>query len=96
MLVIHDTCPFCGQGAIGFLHCIDTLDVILLCDECDSAWLDPATITAQEARFPDPPDFLVPGVQCSLYRTRWATRQEIVQRGWERYIAGEGKALNET
>jgi hypothetical protein len=66
-----------------------------MCDECDTIWLDPTDTNVEKAIFADPPDFLVPDLQCSLYRTRWSTKQEIEQRGWKNYIAGEGKALNE-
>lgn len=95
MFFVHDACPICEHGAVGFLICTDTDDVILMCEECDSVWLDPITIIAEAAIFTESPDFVVPGVGCSLLGSRWATRQEIEQRGWVNYIAGEGKAMNE-
>jgi len=95
MLFVRDICPICEHGAVGFVFCADTADMILMCDECDSVWLDPTTTTDQAAQFTEPPDFIVPGLPCSLLRSRWATRQEIAQRGWADHIAGEGKALNE-
>lgn len=89
-------CPFCGDyGLVGFWRCNDGKTLVLACDECDATWLHPASITAESALSPDPPDFIVDNLGCSLSgpKAGWATREEIKAAGWESFIAGESKGL---
>lgn len=97
MQYLAATCPICGDGVIGFRRCSDGQTLVLLCDECDTVWLDPQQIDAEHALYPTEPDFIVPTLDCSISApaSRWATRAEVELRGWGQYIAGEWHAPDE-
>lgn len=89
MLFARDTCSCCEQGQVGFALCADHEILVLVCDECYAVWIDPKERSVASALFPDMHDFTIPGLNCSLAGARWSTREEIQQKGWEIYIAGE-------
>lgn len=98
MLVAQDYCPFEGDyGQIGFLICSDHQTIVLMCNECNRIWLSPEELDTEHALFVDPPDFMIPGLDCSVLapKSRWATRAEIDHYGWSVYILSGGKALDE-
>jgi hypothetical protein len=97
MFYINNACLICHYGQIGFRLCSDHKNVVLMCDECDTVWLDPKKVDTEHALYPSPPEFIIPILRCSIKspEARWATRQEIARQGWEGYIAGEGQALDE-
>jgi hypothetical protein len=97
MLHIEQFCPICEYGSMGFLRCSDNETIVLLCDECDAIWLSPKKVSANQALFPTSPEFLVPSLQCSIKEppSRWATQEEVANKGWSSFIAGESKALGE-
>lgn len=66
-----------------------------MCDECDSVWLDPERITEEYVLYTAPPDFSIPGLQCSIQSppARWASREEIIRKGWGSYIFREGNTF---
>lgn len=91
----HNVCPICLQGQIGFRKCRDSEDIVLMCDECDSIWLEPNAVRAENVIYVEPPHFIVPMSNCSILNSQWANRDEVYMKGWENYIRGEGKALDE-
>ena len=51
---------------------------VLLCDECDSVWLTPASVETDPALYPSHPDWEVePGVYVTPGTLRWLTFQEL-------------------
>lgn len=97
MFHVESYCPICGAGSIGFWRCADTRTLVLMCDECDSLWLNPEKINARDVIYASAPGFIIPNLECRLNGdySGWASREEIEARGWVNHIAGEGKALNE-
>lgn len=93
MLYVRGECPFCDQGMVGFRRCSDGVMIILLCDECEALWLDPARRTVDDLLWPSPPYAQIPGSPHSMFggRSGWATRDEVERAGWQDYIAGEGE-----
>jgi|SRR6266498_365419 len=97
MLYIQSVCPICGTGVIGFRMCSDGSTIVMMCEECDSLWMDPRSVSVDRVLYSDAPDFLVPGLPCSIKSpaSRWATRDEVARAGWESLVFGEGTALSE-
>ncbi len=91
MFYINSSCPICDYGSIGFRKCANSSTVVLLCDECDSVWLDPTDVNPKKVIYPKAPDFIVPGLDCSILapHSRWADKDEIIEKGWTKFIAGE-------
>ena len=94
MLFLETTCPICGTGARGFRLCDDQSTVVVMCDECDSLWLDAGRLDQLDVVYAEPPEFRVPGLSCSIAKSRWATRAEVESAGWGDLVAGEGVALD--
>ncbi len=95
MFRVKGECPICGTGSIGFRVCSGESTLVLMCDECDSLWTDPRSTHASKALYAEAPDFLVPGLSCSIGApaSRWASREEVEGVGWGALIQGEGTAL---
>jgi hypothetical protein len=93
MYRVQELCPVCRNGAIGFRRCSDGTTIVLMCEECEALWLDPARRGRNEVMFPESPGFEVPGMTCSIGDddgvAGWATREQIARLGWEGYIASE-------
>lgn len=92
MIVAQNFCPFDGPyGQIGFRLCSDGKTIVLMCDECDAVWLDPQNLEGESFLSLQSSDFIVPGTDCSVRfpESRWATRDEIVNFGWEKFIVDE-------
>jgi hypothetical protein len=92
LIVAQDHCQFDGlDGEIGFRLCADGKTIILMCDECHAVWLDPEHLEIERFLSPQPPEFVVPGLKCSVRfpESRWATREEVTNYGWSDYIVGE-------
>ena len=85
-LYVEQFCPLCKTGTIGFRFCDGENRVILMCDECDSVWESPDNICIDNALFLDPPQFCIPGTNCCLMQSRWATMEEINNQGWSTNI----------
>ena len=84
MVIAQDFCPFEGEyGQIGFLICSDHQTLVLMCDECNRIWISPDALDADHALIAKPPDFLVPGLDCSVQgpQSRWAARLEVASYG---------------
>ena len=96
MVFLSVECPICGAGTQGFRLCCDKKTIVVMCDECDSVWLDASHVTASEAVYPDSARLLIPNLKCGVgMGSRWATREEIERTGWGHLIAGEGKAMDD-
>ena len=98
MLYIKTSCPICTEGMVGFRRCSDNETIVLMCDECDTVWLRPQEVNASHALYPSPPEYLVPTLECSIKspHSQWAEEEDVAEKGWSTYVAGEGKALGET
>jgi hypothetical protein len=89
-------CPVCGAGTRGFRLCSDKKTIVVMCDECDSVWLDPSHVTASKVIHPDSATGLISSLKCGIgMGSRWATREEIERAGWGDLIAGEGSAMDD-
>lgn len=96
MPYVTESCPICLTGDIRFQLFSDHYSVVLMCDECDSVWLNPQGLNSTHVAYPQPPEFVV-APHCSIAspRSRWATREEVAEAGWSGYIAGEGRSLDD-
>ena len=93
---MQSPCPICSAGLRGFRLCSDGVSVVLMCDECDAVWLDPARVDASEVVYPEPPEFLVEGRECSIAAPpgQWATRTQIDAAGWAEFVHAHGVAAD--
>ena len=93
MYRVQGYCPFCRSGGIGFRRCSDGTTIVLMCEECEALWMDPARRDVDDLVFPAPSGYEVPGMTCSIGDdvgvAGWATREQIARLGWEGYIASE-------
>jgi hypothetical protein len=92
MLVAQNHCPFDGPyGQICFRLCANGESIVLMCNECDAVWLEPEHFEIDYFLSPQPPDFLVPGTNCSVGgpKSRWASKDEVSKKGWSSFIVGE-------
>ena len=91
MFYVEGTCPSCLAGQIGVFRCSDDTTLLLMCDECNELWLDPADRRLEVSRAADTRTFAVPGLLCKVGggASGWATREEIERAGWQGYIVGE-------
>jgi hypothetical protein len=94
VLYLEGLCTHCEAGQLGFRRCSDGKTIVLMCDECDFVWFDPARRTLEDSVFPDMSTFQVPGSPCSIGggAAGWATRAEVERAGWQAFIAGERSA----
>jgi hypothetical protein len=74
MLIVRVGCPICINGLIGIRRCSDGKSLVLMCDECESVWLDPKHISAEESVDVQPP------VSASAIEISGASR--TLTRGW--------------
>lgn len=91
-------CPRCGlAGQLEFHYCQRSKKVYLLCDECQSIWLNPQRMDEEEidppwydidtfGRTDSPSEVFITEVGCSYKESREATVAEIIQYGWGEYI----------
>ncbi len=87
--VIKTPCPVC-DSSVGLWLCGDGETIILMCEECTSKWLSPEQVYA-ETRLPfyggNPP--VVPDTDTPILKShvsRWATWDEVVERGWDEFL----------
>ena len=81
------TCPVCDQGVRGVRVCRD--HAVVLCDECESVWLDPDA--SQPPLAPPVPDLPCPVCRNPLYgpQTSWASKEQVDDLGWSAAVEGE-------
>ncbi len=75
-------CRMCGTGALGLRTCGGCAGVVVVCDECDVAWIDedlsdPPATTGSET-------LPCPHCEASLYDppSHWTTGDEVQQSDW--------------
>jgi hypothetical protein len=92
MLIVRVGCPICANGLIGIRRCSDGKSLVLMCDECESVWLDPQHISAEEAVDVQPPSFVVAqlGVSVAGVLAGWAGDAEASP--WRTYVRQSGSA----
>jgi hypothetical protein len=85
-------CSICHEGALGIRICGGCEAAVVLCDECDSLWLEPDC--AEPPIFLKQPDAPCPNCAASLYQdpSHWADQVEIEQHGWTEFVRGESSA----
>lgn len=76
------TCRVCKTGPLGLRRCGVCRRVVLLCDECDTAW--PSTAQLKKPTFATESDMPCPCCGASLLRngSHWATREEAAGVDW--------------
>lgn len=91
MYYIKDNCPVCRTGIIGIRRCADGLNMVLMCDECETIWASPKQISTSTALEAVPPNFEVQelGVAIAGGVAAWASHEEVIAIEWGEYIAGE-------
>lgn len=92
---IRQTCPLCGPyGSMAFYLCDNQSTVVVQCEECQNIWLDPRNITLGDFQGAQPPDYRIESLGCGVGPgSRWATREEIAQAGYEMLIHEAGPPL---
>lgn len=88
MQIVMKSCPVCRYGMVGFRVCEDSSVLFVMCDECDSVWLDLDAIGADTAMGTSPPEFYIGDTGCSIVNSRWATREVVESFGRERLVVG--------
>ncbi len=94
MYCVRKKCSFCGAGCLAYVLCSDKKTLVIVCDECESTWLNAHDIGSTIPVDVAPPDFMVPGLSCSIAFpvARWATRKDLVNAGLDisvlEYIEG--------
>lgn len=89
----HPTpCPSCGAGSLGFYRCRYGFAIVLVCDECDAVSTSAEAVASRPMLHPNG----ATGVFDDVGRlalggegSGWATREEIADVGWSKFIAGE-------
>ncbi len=83
------------NGLLGFYRCAYSKRIVLICDELNNAaYLHPDDVGRTNS-IPFERDEYVPDLGCVvLYsdgrgNAGWATKEEIIEAGWEKYIMGE-------
>ncbi|MCC6605293.1 MAG: hypothetical protein IT327_18945, partial [Anaerolineae bacterium] len=88
MFYIVNNCPVCLYGSVGFWRCADGKTLILLCDECDSMWLNPQKVETENLLASTARNNFIPEVNCFLLgdQAGSATIEDIKKQGWLNYI----------
>jgi hypothetical protein len=91
MLYLEGLCACCEAGVLGIRRCDDGATLVLMCEECDAVWLDPADRSIEVARYADIGTFELPGLPLKLGggAAGWATRADVARAGWSRHVRGE-------
>ena len=84
-----DVCSICGCGLCGIRICgyqTDQPHGLVVCDECEAIWTQPDTSSPHLWRDAELP--LCPVCEQPLWsnHSRWATREDLKQIGWEQVI----------
>lgn len=76
-------CRICEAGPLGLRKCGVCRRVVVLCDECDAAWL--GGDTSGPPTYATEDDMPCPGCRGSLLHdgSRWATTEEASAAGWD-------------
>jgi len=68
-----------------------------MCDECEAVWTIQSEIMASNVLYPIAPEYVVPGLSCSIAgpESLWATMDQVIGMGCSIDRLYEGKALDE-
>ena len=85
-------CPACGQGLLGIRICCGGPSGLIVCDECEATWFDPARESGPY--FPAQPESGCPRCGQPLWAppSHWASAAEIEQLGWLEFVVGDRAA----
>lgn len=87
-LMIHaGVCAYCEQGYLGFWICDDQKSCILLCDECEVAFLSPQDVAIDNPILARSGE--IQELDVSYIGGRDALREEVASFGWAMFIKGE-------
>ncbi len=73
--LLNKSCPICEQGRLFIIEDIINRRLLLHCEECECAWLNPAEIVAEKSFLAINPDF----------ETRIPNKNTIQEFGWTKY-----------
>lgn len=68
-------CPICSQGWVQIVRDVETKELFVMCDECESEWNHPEDVKELEARS-----------EINDNRVTTPTVEEIRMASWEKYI----------
>jgi hypothetical protein len=93
MIYSKINCPYEGSyGQMYFQVCQNTGKVFLICSECERMFSSPEDLEFEiDCPLKDSMsirDFskIIPELGCSMQETRPATKEEIINYGWEKYL----------
>lgn len=84
---VDQACPICEQGILQFKFSNEI--IYLMCDECDSVFLDARSIIVESVIFPSyEKDWKLGDTNASAcrYHSRWASLEEIRKADWDSLI----------
>ena len=96
MLYITE-CPFEPNGSLGIWKCSDGKTLMIMCDECNALWLHPSHTSSAEALKVGSQPYFHPESSVPIFGggSGWATKDEVVSKGWMPLVKGESKPLDE-
>jgi len=68
-------CPICSQGWVQIVRDVETKELFVMCDECESEWNHPEDVKVLDARS-----------DINDNRVTTPTDEEIRMASWEKYI----------
>jgi len=74
----YSLCPVCSQGRLMVMKRQDDCSLLLLCEECESAWKDPEDATDVEQN-----------ISIAGLDVVFATADDIAHGGWSQYSMKE-------
>lgn len=80
-----DLCPVCGCGLCGMRICgfdTDHPHGLVICDECEALWTEPATYLPHVFRDSENPCCPICGEAIWGSHSRWANREDLERLGW--------------
>ena len=83
-MLVAFSCPVCEEGQVGFRTHGESL--FLLCSECGYVFPHPAKAEASDALDPLLPSFRRRYPDLELRASRWATKEEVEEKGWSVYL----------
>jgi hypothetical protein len=93
MFYLENNCPVCVDGILGFYKCSDNYTIVIMCEECNSVWLNPADIENKEPIYPRSPEFNIPELNVSMSGggSGWAAYEDITRAGMGNFVSYDRK-----